>query len=579
MTDACKFALLCDKAGIFRVTEWLSACYNYNTQEGTMLLKDVIVSIPSGTRIQKQYVYHVRARKYDPEKGFTTEDRVCIGKLCDTEGMMYPNENYESYYSCQDMKDGDLPEFSDTIHIGTRTLIGHILLDTGIDNMLEVLFENEAPLIKDVLAYMIVNESCAYQYFPYFMREYMSFTKKVYSDTTISRLLKNIEEKDRQTFLDAWNRLNSNLSDVYVSYDSTNFSTRNDYDGLSEFGHAKDDEELPQVNLAYVTAQNNGRPLYYELYPGSIHDSAEVRYMLRSIRGYGYKQVGFIFDRAYYSESFLNAMSKEGYFFMIMLKERYKYVQETIGKYRIRLTEQSRCYIRNHEVSGITERVKIGDNSYYVHVYYDDFRASAEKREYLNAVGAMEEELEKKLEEKKWTKEQLKKYEKEFRMRYDSHGILLSCSRKDKVITEKLEGMGYFAILTSRKMEASEALDIYRDRDSIEKMFRMLKSGMEFDHAGVQSRESLESKVFLTFIAAIIRNEIFQRTKALRLEDRKSYTVPAVMKTLDMIEATKSIRSGKYIRRYASTKKQKKILTAFKLKESDLDQLLGEWNG
>lgn len=76
-------------------------------------------------------------------------------------------------------------------------------------------------------------------------------------------------------------------------------------------------------------------------------------------------------------------------------------------------------------------------------------------------------------------------------------------------------------ILTSKKMEAAKALDIYRDRDSIEKMFRMLKSGMEFDHAGVQSRESLESKVFLTFIAAIVRNEIFHGTKELRLEDRR----------------------------------------------------------
>ena len=191
----------------------------------------------------------------------------------------------------------------------------------------------------------------------------------------------------------------------------------------------------------------------------------------------------------------------------------------------------------------------------------------------------MEEELEKKLEEKKWTKEQLKKYEKEFRMRYDNQGILLSCSRKDKAITEKMNGLGYFAILTSKKMEAAEALDIYRDRDSIEKMFRMLKSGMEFDHAGVQSRESLESKVFLTFIAAIVRNEIFQRSKELRLEDRKSYTVPALMKTLDMMEATKNLRTGRYVKRHASTKKQKKILAAFKLKDSELGQLLDEWNG
>jgi transposase len=365
---------------------------------------------------------------------------------------------------------------------------------------------------------------------------------------------------------------------VYVSYDSTNFNTRSDYGGYSEFGYAKDDEDLPQTNLSYVTSQENGRPLYYELYPGSISDSSEVRYMMRSIRRFGYKEIGFIFDRAYYSEKLLNELSKAEYFFVIMLKENYKYVQETIEKYRIRLTEQSKCYIRTHEVAGVTEKVKVGSFHYYVHVYYDDTRASSEKKEYLNTVAELEEELEKKIEEKKWKKEQLKKYAKVFRMRYDMNGILLSYRRNEKAITEKLSGMGYFAILTSKKMEASEALDIYSDRDSIEKMFRALKSGMEFDHAGVQSRMSLESKVFLTFIASIIRNEIFQGTKELRLEDRKNYTVPAVLKTLDMMEATKNTRTGRYVRRYASTKKQKKILEAFKLKEGKVDQLLEEWN-
>ena len=109
------------------------------------------------------------------------------------------------------------------------------------------------------------------------------------------------------------------MKDVYVSYDSTNFNTGNDYEGYSEYGYAKDDEDLPQENLAYVTSQENGRPLYYELYPGSISDSSEVRYMMKAISGYGYKNIGFIFDRGYYSEKLLNSMSKEGYFFIIML--------------------------------------------------------------------------------------------------------------------------------------------------------------------------------------------------------------------------------------------------------------------
>lgn len=55
--------------------------------------------------------------------------------------------------------------------------------------------------------------------------------------------------------------------------------------------------------------------------------------------------------------------------------------------------------------------------------------------------------------------------------------------------------------------------------------------------------------------------------------------MPALMKTLDMMEATKNLRTGRYVKRHASTKKQKKILAAFNLKDSELGQLLDEWNG
>lgn len=66
-------------------------------------------------------------------------------------------------------------------------------------------------------------------------------------------------------------------------------------------------------------------------------------------------------------------------------------------------------------------------------------------------------------------------------------------------------------LITSCEMDASKALDIYRGRDNIEKMFRSLKSGIDFSKARVHSTESLQSKVFITFIAMIIRNENFQK--------------------------------------------------------------------
>ena len=70
-------------------------------------------------------------------------------------------------------------------------------------------------------------------------------------------------------------------------------------------------------------------------------------------------------------------------------------------------------------------------------------------------------------------------------------------------------------------MDASKALDIYRGRDNIEKMFRSLKSSIDFNKARVHSTQSLQSKVFITFIAMIIRNEIFQK-KPLYKKNKKS---------------------------------------------------------
>ena len=66
-------------------------------------------------------------------------------------------------------------------------------------------------------------------------------------------------------------------------------------------------------------------------------------------------------------------------------------------------------------------------------------------------------------------------------------------------------------------------MDIYRGRDNIEKMFRSLNSGIDFNKARVHITEFLKSKVFVTFIAMIVRNELFQKAEALRKKNCKAH--------------------------------------------------------
>ena len=98
-----------------------------------------------------------------------------------------------------------------------------------------------------------------------------------------------------------------------------------------------------------------------------------------------------------------------------------------------------------------------------------------------------------------------------------------------------------------------------------------------FDRFLVHSRNAVESKVFMTFLANIIRNEIYTKTKDLRIKDKKAYTIPSIISELNKIETYKD-PNDKFIRRYTLTKKQKTILECFDIKESDIDAFIRSLN-
>lgn len=520
-----------------------------------MLNKDVKVKIPS-SRIKTVpkgnggpvYIYYVDRYYYDKKKKYSSDKRIIIGKKIDDEYMI-PNDNFLKYFPERASElISDAPDiFSDTLHVGVMSVIDKILNDTGVGTLLDSTFDDSSQLIKDIISYMIVEESSKYEDFPYFEREHNTFTSRVYSDSTVSDLLRNeITPVKIKFFLDSWNKINSDIEDVYINVDATNINVTNEFEGLGEYGKAKDDESLPQVNITYMSKAIDNTPLNYSLYHGSVNDAAEFKFIIRDINRYGYKNV--------YNEC------------------------------SIKLKDMVTCYIGEHEVSGVTKKVKLNEsgkkNVYgYVHMFYSDKTASLEREAILQSVYEYEKSLRKLLDENKDLSEaDLKKYSKWFRFKTEpSTKAVYDFVKKTSVIEEELKKCGYFTLLSSKKMEAKDALDIYSQRDGVEKLFRTLKTSMDFDHVGVHSRKSLEAKVFITFVASIVRNEIFKGTRKLDSKLRKTYTVPVTVKELETIEATKN-SDNTYYRRYVLTAKQKKLLSLFELSETNIDESISKFN-
>lgn len=135
------------------------------------------------------------------------------------------------------------------------------------------------------------------------------------------------------------------------------------------------------------------------------------------------------------------------------------------------------------------------------------------------------------------------------------------------MISESVKICGYFVIITSSKMTADEALDLYKSRDASEKLFRGDKSYLGGKNERVYHSEPMLSKIFIEFVALIIRNKIYTllKDRMKEIHKKKNYmTVPAALKELDKIEMLRQA-DGVYRLDHAVTATQKDILQAFNI--------------
>ena len=414
---------------------------------------------------------------------------------------------------------------------------------------------------------MVMSENNTMQYFEDYGYCHSLFNKDNFSDSTIGKLLEELKIKDMDLFIRAWVKVHAQ-KDIYISYDSTNMNCVAGNLELAEYGHAKDNEELPQVNVSLGYNQTDNVPLFYSVYPGSIIDNTECTKMIERANHYGCSDVGFILDRGYFSIKNIRYFEDHGYDYVLMTKGNAAFVKEAVLECGALLKNGYSNYIDEHELYGMTiekDLFKTGKKE-YIHVYYNGLQAEREKIQINSRYKKMDDVLDEKIEKKLQRKEDVKQYESYYKVKFDDNGYLMSYARRENKIKEIINQAGYFVIVTSKEMSATEALDVYRDRDAVEKIFRMEKSYLGFDVFRVHSTAKLESKVFISFVALIIRNEIYQSLKSLYKKNRKEYTVPKVLRELERLGITK-LSDNKYYIRYNLTNKQKRILQSLEISE------------
>jgi len=554
-------------------------------------IPDVPSKITYRNKAGADYVYYEYERLYDPATQKTNPKRKTIGKRSKTDPTkMQPNTNYLTCFP-----DAALPEECDRtarsscLSIGNYIVIRKILKEYHLPEILgRYISEKDLGLFLDLAVYSIITEDSAGQYYPNYAYKHPLFTENmhIYSDTKVSDFLKSLTEDTSVGFLNEWNGKRDHREKIYISYDSTNKNCQAGDIEIVEYGHPKTDVGLPVFNYAVAYDTHNREPLFYEKYPGSINDVSQLEFVLDKAYGHGYRRIGFILDRGYFSKENLEMIDKRGYSFVIMVKGLSGLVNEVVKENKGGFETKRAAYVNEFDVYGTTVKKKLyatDQKERYMHIYHSVEKEGAERKRIESNLRQMKQYLKKHVNE---NRQFGKGFEDYFILHYNEKtGQFQFAEERTDVIENVLELSGYFCIITSEKMTAKEALILYKSRDVSEKLFRGDKSYLGNRSLRVHSDDAASAKIFIEFVALIVRNKIYTclKDKQAEMAKRPNYmTVPAALKELEKIEMVR-LPDNKYRLDHAVTKTQKTVLSAFgidvpyvKYRASEISKKLAE---
>ena len=511
----------------------------------------VINGVP---RVYEDYPY------WDSEKKQCRHRRTYIGRL-DEHGAFVPNK---SYLAGQAQAAEDAVKSADRRFYGAGYLLDHIGNVTGVEADIARSF----PSIKDQiisLAYFLVQEgeSAVYR-FPRWMLSHWHRLTHALGSQDISRLFGSIGEEAKLDFFRR--QAKRRLEREYLAYDTTSISSYSELIKQVKYGYNKDGERLPQINLAMVFGEKSGLPVYYRLLPGNISDVSTLENMIADAAFLEFAKVKLVWDMGFFSAKNVNALYHAHYKFIGALRPDTTLARGSVEAVRDRLVHYAN-YLEDDDVYCISTmttwdyvwntrngREERGKRRLYVHVYYNEQRAAAERSQFNHDL----RELKTAVQNGKATDAQMERAQR--LLTFKSTPVRgTKVDYNDEAIKQHTRDFGYFVLLSNEMKEGDKVLECYRNKDLVEKTFNNLKNRLDFKRTLVSSVENLEGKLFVEFVALIYIAYMHKVMKSRNLY--RNYSIQSLLDELDVIE--RFDYQGQRTRYGEITERQRKIYEAF----------------
>jgi hypothetical protein len=503
------------------------------------------------------YVYE-SVSLWDKEKQQARSKQVCIGKIDPVTGELIPSRRLQTQTPAAALQKAG-PSVATVAVIGPSLILDALSERLGIAKILKSVFPEFHGQILTMAYYLAAHGGPLSQCVSWTTTHDHPSGKPLDSQR-ISEILGKISTNGKQTFMAAW--MGRILDDEFLCYDITSISSYSELNEYIRFGHNRDRERLPQLNLAMLFGQKSRVPAYYHRIPGNITDVQTVHNLLETFKRLEVKNLHYVLDRGFYSKKNVDELLERRDHFTLSVPLHNRWVREAIdeiidtvqGPEGYRMVDDEALYVNSRLYPWGEERRRC-----YLHLYYNDLIRSEAVDRFNHQLLDCKEELES------------GKPKAEHQEIYDEFFIITATPVRGKKVSYNTEAVsqhinryaGFQALLTTRFKEPLEALQVYRDKDVVEKCFDDLKNVLDMRRLRMHSIETVDGRLFVQFIALILMSELRRAMRESKLIEL--YTVRELL--LEMDPLTKIRYEGKYgIILTEVTKPQREILELLKIK-------------
>ena len=432
-----------------------------------------------------------------------------------------------------------------------------IVNDIGIVDMLERhLTESESMEIIAIAVSKIVRPLPLTSVGTWF--EGTSLSRKLGVDLKsqlISDLLDRIGSSDlyRQFSSDLIQRINPGNSLLYDITSVQSYSSAS----ILEYGHAKDHPDLEQINLGMVMERSRNIPLFFEICSGSIPDVVTLKRMVEGIRKL-IPKMEIVLDRGFFSYENLRLLKDDSF---IIAASLISGAIKNVFSSAARSVDRADNVIMYENEPVFCKQVSFTMDDLHLkgYFYHDRNREADELSDFHRKLSEKRSAIEK-LQVRPGIRETIESiashYGKYFTWRIEDGKIKTRAT--NNAITAAENRMGRFLLVYRGEYTPLECLSIYRNRDSIEKAFRILKTDLDIFPMRVRKESTIRGMLFIFFISLIIRTALMRGMISSGL--MKEYSLERMLLELEKFHVIEDQNGN--LTELERTKKQKDIIDA-----------------